>query len=175
MERIEATRHDWEPRGNTTHRALELAATTPDWHPDDWPTCWPFIEWVWPLLTHPLWHGARLIASEMGVYSLELDIAGTFDGAFLLPDGRGGWRRILFDLKTQGRADAGAYDTRPQLGGYLMLCAEHGITFDGAATLWARPGKTVLKTYGINECLDGWTGALAAYRGQSDESGRILL
>ena len=176
MERIEATRHEWEARGNNTHRALELAATVPGWHPDDWPTCWPFIEWVWPLLTHPLWDQAHLVASEMGLYSLSQDIAGTFDGAYVVRSPSGQWRRILFDLKTQARRDAGTYDTRAQLGGYLSMALEHGITFDGAATLWARPGKTVLKTFGVDECLDAWAAALGAYRAISGlGETRILL
>lgn len=164
MERIEATRTDWEPRGNTVHRALELAATCTDWHPDHWPACWPFIDWVWPLLTHAIWEEARLCASEMGLYSLSLDIAGTFDGAFLVPKPGGGWRRILFDLKTQGSPGSSCYDTRPQLGGYLTLAAEHGITFDGAATLWARPGRMQVKVHDVPECLDAWAAALKAYR-----------
>ena len=173
--RMEETRHLWEARGNNTHKALELASTDPDWHPDDWPTGWPFMDWIWPMLSHPLWNEAYVVASEMGLYSMEQNVVGTFDGAYLIRSPSGQWRRILFDLKTQGKNNASTYDTRPQLGGYLSMALEHGIAFDGAATLWARPGKTVLKTYGINECLDGWTAALAAYRGQSDESGRILL
>jgi len=163
--RIESTRADWEARGNTVHRALELAATCPDWHPDHWPACWPWIEWCWPLLTHAIWEEARLCASEMGLYSLTLDIAGTFDGAFLMPKPGGGWRRILFDLKTQGSSGSSCYDTRPQLGGYLTLAAEHGIHFDGAATLWARPGRTQVKTYDTSQCLAAWDAALQAYRG----------
>lgn len=164
MERIEATRADWEPRGNTVHRALELAATIPGWHPDDWPACWRWIDWIWPLLSHPLWQDVKLCASEMGLYSLELDIAGTFDGAYLVPRAGGGWDRILFDLKTQARGDASAYDTRAQLGGYITLAAEHGIRFDGAATLWARPGRARVAVYEAAECKEAWDAALAAYR-----------
>ena len=161
MQRIEATRADWEPRGVTVHRALELAATIPGWHPDDWPGLWRWSEWVDPLLTHPFWQEVELIASEMGVFSLTHNVAGTFDGAWRV---RGTGRRILFDLKTQGRHDASAYDTRPQLGGYLTLAAEHCITFDGAATIWSRPGRTQVALHGVDECLEAWQAALAAYR-----------
>ncbi len=163
-QQIEATRGDWERRGVTCHRALELAATEPGWHPDHWPECWRWMDWIWPMLTHPIWEEAILCASEMGLYSLSLDIAGTFDGAFLVP-GPNGWRRILFDLKTQGRPDASCYDTRPQLGGYLTLAAEHGLTFDGAATIWARPGRTKVTTHEVGECLEAWAVAMEAYRG----------
>jgi hypothetical protein len=102
----------------------------------------------------------EVIASEMGLYSMELNVAGTFDGAFRTSDGR----RILFDLKTQANEKAGAYDTKPQLGGYLTLAAEHGLTFDGAATLWARPGRTRVALHGASECVEAWKGALADYR-----------
>jgi hypothetical protein len=164
MARIEETRETWEPRGNACHKALELAATSTDWHPDHWPGCWPWIDWCWPLLTHAIWDEARLCASEMGLYSLTLDIAGTFDGAFLMPRPGGGWRRILFDLKTQGGSGSSCYDTRPQLGGYLTLAAEHGIQFDGAVTLWARPGRCRLsRVFTVDECISEWRGALAAY------------
>ncbi len=161
MERIEATRADWEPRGTTTHKALELAATAPGWHPDHWPPGWPWSDWIWPLLHHPLWSEVEVIASEMGVYSMELNVAGTFDGAFRTSDGR----RILFDLKTQGNEKAGAYDTKPQLGGYLTLAAAHGLHFDGAATVWCRPGRTRVALHGASECLEAWKAALADYRG----------
>ena len=165
MERIQASKDIWEPRGNTCHRALELAATDTAFHPDYWPPAWPYIDWIEPLLSHPLWDGVQICASEMGLYSLPLDLAGTFDGAFLtrsspaLP-----WRRILFDLKTQQRPDAGTYDTRPQLGGYLTMALDHGIAFDGAATLWCRPGRTRIAPYGVPECLDGWKAAWDSYQ-----------
>jgi hypothetical protein len=160
-QRIESTKADWEQRGHTVHRSLELAATVPDWHPDHWPPGWAFSDWIDPLLHHPLWGEVRVIASEMGLYSLELNVAGTFDGAFVCSDGR----RILFDLKTQSNPKAGSYDTRPQLGGYLMLAAEHGLVFDGAATLWSRPGRTGVALHDASECLSAWEAALADYRG----------
>jgi len=102
----------------------------------------------------------ELIASEMGVYSLELNVAGTFGGAFRTSAGR----RDLVDLKTQANEKAGAYDTKPQLGGYLTLAAEHGLHFDGAATLWCRPGRTRVALHDASECVDAWKGALADYR-----------
>jgi hypothetical protein len=168
---IEATRSQWEPRGNTVHRALELACTDVDFHPDYWPDCWPWIDWVWPLLTHPLWNEVELIASEMGLAAVDGTMAGTFDGAFQTTNGA----RILFDLKTQARADAGAYCTRAQLGGYLTMALQHGIAFDGAATLWARPGKTVIQSFGVDECLDAWKAAWDAYRGLSRNGRPPLL
>jgi hypothetical protein len=168
---IETTRSQWENRGNTVHRALELACTDPTWHPDWWPPCWPFIDWVWPLLTHPLWGEVQLVASEMMLHAKDGSVAGTFDGAFQTTSGA----RILFDLKTQARPDAGAYCTRAQLGGYLTMAAEHGISFDGAATLWARPGKTVVQSFGVDECRDAWRAAWGDFQGLSRNGRRPLL
>jgi hypothetical protein len=162
---IEATRADWGPRGTTVHRALELAATVDGWHPDYWPECWPFIDWIEPLLTHALWDGVYCCASERATCSILQNIAGTYDGAFLAPRSTPGWSRILFDLKTQGSPESGPYDVRPQLGGYLALEAERGITFDGACAIWARPGRTrVSPVYDVEECLAAWNAALTAYR-----------
>lgn len=154
LETFEHTRHEWEPRGTTVHLALELAATVPGWHPDHWPPGWRFADWIWPLLEHPIWQEVQLCASELMLASTALGVAGTFDGAWLC---RG--KRTLFDLKTQARADAGAYCTRAQLGGYLTLAAEHGITFDQCATLWSRPGKASLTLYDPAECLEAWSTA----------------
>jgi hypothetical protein len=42
---------------------------------------------------------------------------------------------------------------------------EHGTTYDGAITLWARPGCCrVSRVYNVAECLAEWRGALHAYR-----------
>lgn len=170
---IDATRDDWGPRGTITHRALELAATVDRWSPDHWPACWPYIDWVWPLLTHRLWDGVFLCASERGTYSLRHNVAGTYDGGFLAPRSTPGWNRILFDLKTQGSAKSSPYDVRPQLGGYLALEAERGITYDGACAIWARPGKTrVSPVYDVAECLEAWDKALTAYRAVEDRVAR---
>jgi hypothetical protein len=160
MERIEATRNDWEARGTLTHRALELHITQPGWRPDhDRETFGPWFEWIAPLLAHPIWSQVTPIASEMQLCSLDLNLAGTFDGAFVTSDGR----RILFDLKTQKRSDAGAYCTRAQLGCYLTMAAEQGLHFDGAATIWARPGRTKLQALSTDECLEAWWLAWGAY------------
>ena len=116
------------------------------------------------MLTHPLWDDALLIASERPLYSLTRNIAGTTDGALLVPKPGRGWWRYLFDLKSQGTAAASPYDTRAQLGGYLEMELEHGNAYDGAFTLWARPGRCRLsRVCTVEECLVEWRGALAAY------------
>lgn len=172
LDRIEATRCQWEPRGTIVHLALELAVTVPGWSIDLYPPCWDYLDWVEPLLNHAIWRDVQVIASEFPLYALDhhggLSIAGTFDLAWEVPGTtsplHGGPCRTLVDLKTQANAKAGAYDTRPQLGGYLTLAAHHGLIFDSAATLWARPGRCKLATHSVGECLDAWNQAVAHYR-----------
>jgi hypothetical protein len=63
MERIEATRAVWEPRGNTVHLALEAflqgrldelqALAAGD-----------YSDWIAPLISHPRWDEVTVIASE---------------------------------------------------------------------------------------------------------------
>jgi len=116
------------------------------------------------MLTHSFWDQALLIASERPTYSRRRNIAGTYDGGIVVPKPGPGWWRYLFDLKTQGSAAASPYDTRPQLGGYLEMELEHGNIYDGAITLWARPGRCCLsRVYTVEECLAEWEGALALY------------
>lgn len=169
MERINATRHEWAPRGTTIHKALELhlwgqhhpngdmAAAAAALASDEFE---PYREWIDPLLAHPLWNDVQVIATEMALCSRILNIAGTFDGAFLVPTTG---QRTLFDLKTQKRSDAGPYCTKAQLGCYLTMAAEHGITFDRALTVWSRPGKVRLQPHGAQECIEAWEGAWEAY------------
>ncbi len=174
-ERIEATRDQWEARGTQVHLALELAATSGDFHADHHPNCWPYLDWIEPLLGHAIWQQVEVIASEFPLYALDhhggLSIAGTFDLAWQQPGTvsplHGGPLRTLVDLKTQANPKAGAYDTTPQLGGYLTLAAHHGLVFDQAATLWCRPGKTQLTTHAIETCLDAWSLAVHHYLNSS--------
>lgn len=173
---IEATRDQWAPRGVAVHAALEAHLKFDPWrgwHPDLHPPCWPYLEWVVPLITHPLWREVAPIASEQRVGCRELDIAGTFDGAWV--DAKG--RRILFDLKTQGNPESGPYDTRAQLGGYLVLAERCGIPyFHAAATIWARPGKVRLQMHETADCICAWWDAWKVWRdGPGDHHGAILL
>ena len=171
LARIEASRAVWEPRGLAVHSALELAATEAQWSPDHCPPCWPYLDWIEPLLAYPIWEGVEVIAAEFPLYWLEgegdFGLAGTFDLAWEQPGTvsplHGGPLRTLVDLKTQASPRAAPYDTRPQLGGYLSLAAHHGLVFDAAATLWARPGHCRLSSHGVEECLTAWQQALDAY------------
>lgn len=180
MQRIEATRSHWEPRGNTTHRALELmlGSLDPSWGIErqryamaelgrlangDWQ------EWIQPLMDHPRWAGLQVIASERPTCCTVRGVAGTFDTAYIDESGR----RILADLKTLG-ANGSTYSTAAQIGGYMALEATWGNLYDAGQTIWARPGQT---TFGPllsrSECLLAWAGAWATFKARSREPGFI--
>ena len=108
MDRIEATRATWEPRGNSCHRALELfllsqrgwSAPTPECPLEEHSrAAWlhgldgelealhdgPYANWIKPLLDHVRWNQVQVIASERATCCLTRRIAGTFDVAFIDP------------------------------------------------------------------------------------------
>lgn len=169
MERINSTKDEWAPRGTSIHKSLELHLWG-NHHPDGdqgaaaaaiaAPEFDPYREWIDPLLSHPLWDEVTVIATEMALCSRRLNIAGTFDGAFLV---NATGQRTLFDLKSQKRADAGPYCTKAQLGCYMAMAAEQGISFDRGLTVWSRPGKARLQAHTAKECITAWEAAWEAY------------
>lgn len=172
-ERLAAGRREWAPRGTAIHAALErfllagrpgLTGATADrsrtlQQVRHDPSLTAYLAWIVPLLIHPLWDAVEVIATEMPLCSLALNLAGTFDGAWQTPSGQ----RVLFDLKTQRRVEASAYCTRAQLGSYLAMATECGIAFDAAVTIWSRPGTVAIQRHGRQECLDAWQTVWAAY------------
>jgi hypothetical protein len=124
MERIEATREVWEPRGNSCHRALELFLLLE--HSDQPAHALDsdemvgllhgdYSDWIAPLLTHERWDQLQIIASERPTCCLRRRIAGTFDVAFIdpalppspfRPDWVTGPARVLADLKSLAGAVA---------------------------------------------------------------------
>ena len=182
MERIEATRAVWEPRGNPTHRALELMMGTTRGTPWDVEqvrhaiaelgalAVGDYRDWIQPLLEHGRWDQLQVIASERPTCCLARRVAGTFDTAYLDEGGR----RILADLKTLASDSSSTYSTAAQLGGYMALEATWGNYYDYGQTIWARPGQTTFSPlYSRQECLTAWAGAWAAWRARSAEPGFI--
>jgi len=178
MERIEATREVWEPRGNQTHRALELFLLLEH---SDQPSLagdsdemigllhGDHSDWIAPLLTHERWDQLQVIASERATACLARRVAGTFDTAYIDESGR----RILADLKSLGE-NGSTYDTRAQIGGYMALEARWGNHYSHGQTIWARPGQTTFSPlYSRSECLLAWAGAWAAWRARDSEPGFV--
>ena len=165
MERIEATRAIWEPRGNTVHLALEcflqgrldelgIIAAESD-----------YTDWVLPLISHPRWQQVDVIASERPTCCLQRNVSGTYDCGFVE---RSSGLRVLADLKSLSENGA-TYSTAAQLGGYMVLEATHGVWYDVGQTIWARPGSTTFSPlYSREECLHAWALAWARWLHSQD-------
>jgi hypothetical protein len=175
MERIEATRATWEPRGNSCHRALELFlqlehSDQPSLDSDSEELIsllhGDYHDWIAPLLTHDRWSQLQIIASEMAVACTQRRVAGCFDLAFIDEAGR----TILADLKSLGE-NGSTYSTAAQLGGYAaLLKASHGVVVDACQTIWCRPGSTVFSPlYSRQECLLAWAAAWATWRARNPD------
>lgn len=185
MARIQATQDIWAPRGNSTHRALELHLLTSRTPQLCSAGCSPaelaglvseleslrqgdYRDWIEPLITHELWSTVQVIASERPTCCVARWVAGTFDLAYihptLPPAARPPWAtgptRVLADLKTLAGPDTHTYCTRAQLGAYMALEATHGQFYDYGQTIWARPGRTAFSAlYSRRECLIAWAAA----------------
>lgn len=118
LQRIDATRDQWEQRGHDCHRAMELCALiqqgvrrtgseTRDLHAlaDG-----PWAAWIAPLISHERWQEITVISAERPTCCLTRNLAGTFDLAYLDPQippsplrprHITGPARVLADLKTQ--------------------------------------------------------------------------
>lgn len=160
LERIEATRATWEPRGNSCHRALELFLQLELGDELRGLAGGPYAGWIRPLITHSRWDQIQVIASERPTCCLARKVAGTFDLAFIDESGR----RILADLKSLGPNGA-TYSTAAQLGGYMACEATWGHHYDAGQTIWCRPGSTTFSPpYSVAECRLAWAAAWAAWR-----------
>jgi len=181
MERIEATRTTWEPRGNSCHRALELMMLTTKGAPRTIEqqrhdiaglgalAIGDYSDWIQPLLEHDRWDQLQIIASERPTCCLRRRVAGTFDVAYIDEQGR----RILADLKSLGESGS-TYSTAAQLGGYMALEATWGNYYEAAQTIWCRPGSTTFSPlYSRAECLLAWAGAWATWKARAAEPGFI--
>jgi hypothetical protein len=185
MERIEATREVWEPRGNSCHRALELFLQLPSRDIDDGMTVaadrsvllelagllqGDYDAWIQPLITHERWRQLQVIASERPTCCLKRKVAGTFDVAYIDEDGR----RILADLKSLGSESSSTYSTAAQLGGYMALEATWGNLYDAGQTIWCRPGQTTFSPlYSVAECRMAWASAWATFKARASEPGFV--
>ena len=176
LDRIEATRATWEPRGNSCHRALELML---EFERKGQPVsgrelgelvAGPYADWIQPLITHDRWSQVQVIASERATACLRRRVAGTFDLAYIDEHGR----RILADLKSLGE-NGSTYDTRAQIGGYMALEGTWNHLYDAGQTIWCRPGQTTFSPlYSLSECRTAWAGAWATWKAKQAEPGFIL-
>lgn len=180
LARIEACREVWEPRGNTCHAALQHFAIArwgacagplatdskhlswPDWQlpPDPHgPLYGAYGAWIEPVLAEPLWDHVSVIGSELMLFDLDRNVAGTIDLVLRLPDGS----CALADLKTLS-AKGSRYDTRAQLGAGIVMAEQHyGLEFSRGLTIWSKPGQCRIQSHGADECRQAWLGTFASY------------
>ena len=157
LEAIMASRHIWEPRGNTIHKALEVMAHQ-RFNPNPPPNLSPaphgdYTAWIEPLLTDELWDRISVIGAEVMAYSLRRNVAGTADLVIRFADNTYG----IADLKTQSSERSTPYDTRPQLGAGVEMIGDHyKLLISRCLTLWSRPGSLVIQTHTADECLQAW-------------------
>ncbi|MFZ9656858.1 MAG: hypothetical protein ACO29V_14470 [Limnohabitans sp.] len=163
MAQIMATKHRWEPRGNTCHLALETMVNQ-RWNPNPPPPAsldGDYEPWIEPMLSSPLWDRITVIGSEVMAYSMAHNVAGTVDLVLQFDDGTYG----IADLKTQSSKSAKPYDTKPQLGAGVDMIGQHyKLLFSRCLTLWARPGSFEIQTHDAQECLDAWLDVLQQYK-----------
>jgi hypothetical protein len=177
---IEAWREVWEPRGNCCHAALQHFANArwagppahwphssltqgADWSspPDPHGPCYgAYGDWIEPLFAEPLWDHVEVLASEVMVFDLVDNVAGTMDLIVRFADGSHG----LADLKTLSEKGK-KYDTRAQLGaGILMAQRRYGLLFSRGLTIWAAPGRCQIQTHAANECVERWRQVFETYK-----------
>ena len=157
--RIDATRHEWEPRGNTCHAALEAALlghAAPD--PGD------YSDWITPLLAHPLFKDSEVLAVEYRLVDQRKSLAGSFD--CLLRSAKG--KTLLCDLKTVSSKPAATSrkPADPQLGAYNCMLIDHHpyLTVDSCLTIVAGPGITTVKASDPSECMASWLDKWDSYQ-----------
>ena len=159
--RIDATKDGpdgWLIRGNTVHACLENFLLHGD--PGD---VGDFSDWVTPLLAHPLFKDAEVLAAEYSVCSPSKSLGGQFDA--LLRTAKG--KTVLCDLKTVSSKPAAA-SRKPadgQLGSYAAMLIDHHptITIDACLTVVAGPGITTVKTSDPSACISAFLDAWDVY------------
>ena len=159
--RIDATKDGpdgWLIRGNTVHACLENFLMHGD--PGD---VGDFSDWVNPLLAHPLFRDAEVLAAEYSVCSPSKSLGGQFDA--LLRTAKG--KTVLCDLKTVSSKPAAA-SRKPadaQLGAYsALLIDHHQLNIYACLTVVAGPGITTVKTSDPSDCISQWLDAWDFYR-----------
>lgn len=121
----------------------------------------PFRSTIQPLLAHPHWSTARLLAAPFLTYIPRSLIAGPIDVILQLPDGS----IAIAILQTARRHESLLYAVRTELGGALAAVIDHRtIAPDHALTIWAAPGSTEIEYHHPDMCLGTWVDAASLHR-----------
>ena len=158
-QRIQETKHIWEPRGTTIHNCLEARLNgEPEIDPGD------YAEWVEPLLDHPLWKRYAPIAVEHRMVSSCGTYAGSLDSLLRGRDRDGKEQTLLVDLKTLSSARGRPRSIARQAGSYItMLNDRHKIAVDRVIGVFSMPGRVELKVEEPADCLAAWQDCLEKF------------
>ena len=162
--RIEETKPEWEPRGNTCHLWLEHFLTgAAEIDAGD------YKEWIDPLRDCWLWKGCTVLASELRLVDPKRNMGGSVD--FLIKTGKSG-AVTIGDLKTVSSIDA-MNRRKPadsQLGCYVrMLNISYPHIFvEKAVTVIAAPGQTRVAVSSVDSCSHAWEEAWGKYQAAQD-------
>ena len=152
-QKIAATKHIWQPRGEDVHDYGEHGLNHGWKDPEG-----PYAEWQGALRDFPLWDRYSAIATE---YRLVDRIGGRYAGsldALLAGKDRDGTPAVLLcDFKTKS-ANGTCGDHRAQLGAYTrMLNQWHATTeITRCLVLNVFPGRVELSVYPVSECVEAW-------------------
>lgn len=164
-QKIDDTKHVWEPRGNTIHACLEAFLTgAAALSPGD------YAEWVDPLLAHPLWQRFHPVAVEHRMVSKDHFFAGSFDALLRGPDKDGNDTTVLVDLKTLARASTPVRSIAKQAGAYIALLNDnHQVHVDRVIAVFSKPGTVDIKVEQPDECLASWVDHLDYFKSQQPD------
>jgi hypothetical protein len=160
---IEATRHEWEPRGNHLHACLEQflrgAALL---NPAPYEAWWQPVENCW------LFDGATVLGTEVRLFDEKKSLAGSTD--FLIRTKKGSV--VLGDLKTVSSVES-MRRRKPadaQLGAYLCMINEHypNIYIDKCVTLVSAPDQCRVLSSDPDDCGQAWLEAWGRYKAHMD-------
>ncbi len=145
---IEATRHEWEPRGKMIHLFGEallksfMPRSEPFLKKPSLPDPGPYERWTTPLLEKRFWQDWETLATEFRLCDLNRSIGGSLDGL-----GYYKGRLCLIDFKSQSSIKSSQYDISAQLGGYVRMLNDHfGLYVEECRGVWVKPGKTIVST-----------------------------
>ena len=158
-QQIDATRHQWEPRGNQVHDSMERFLRCAE------PIETEYEEWCDAGRRHWLVADCEVMATEYRLCHPTLlgGIGGSFDALVRNDDGV-----YLIDFKTVGtkKAVATRKSAKAQLGAYAqMLNKWHPlVTITKCCTLVIGPGETRAIFEDPDECVMEWMDKVEAFR-----------
>ena len=159
-QRIEETKHLWEPRGNHLHNLVEChlnGEAELNWG--------DYSEWAEPLLSHPIFNRYKAIATEYRLVDKRRRYAGSLDFLLAGETPSGEPKVLLGDLKSKQRLNSAVGDHRAQLGAYYSMLIQHHpyLIVDQCIVVNSFPGKVEISVYEPQQCLEAWDDRYQAF------------